>query len=164
LLTKANGSLLFANGWNFKKTKAMKKIYTIVFAFTTLLVFNGCSKDILKSYEDRIVGTWELDDVDRVGFGGDNDNLPFHNGTFVFSQGGGLTYTNRAGEVYSGSWDIQRINTSDEVIRSLHVSVVNFTTQDIRSELFEEIRFTGTNKFKCFIRQGLHSWVFKFER
>ena len=47
----------------------MKKIYTIAFV-TCLLIFSGCSKDFLKSYDDRIVGEWSISKVNRVGFGG----------------------------------------------------------------------------------------------
>ena len=142
----------------------MQKLYTTILLLTIILL-GSCSKDFLKSYEDRIEGNWELDEVRSVGFGGDTDNLPFTEGSrFVFTEGGGLSFTDVNGDVYSGSWDIERTYYDDQQVRSLQVSVINFTTQQVRSELFEEIQFTGTNKFKGFIRQGLHTYVFHFER
>lgn len=142
----------------------MNKFYTFALAIS-FCAFSGCSKDILKSYEDRITGSWELEDIDRVGIGGDIGDLPFKEGSrFDFSDNGGLIYTDINGDVYSGSWDIERSYYDDQQIRSLHIAAVNFTTQQVRSELFEEIRFTGTNKFKGFIRQGLRTYVFHFER
>jgi hypothetical protein len=143
----------------------MKKIYSTLLLLFTVFLFNSCSKDAFKSYEERIIGTWQLDDVNRVGIGGgDMDHLPFREGSFTFSDGGSLTYTDGAGQVYSGSWDIERIHSSDNMIRTLQLVVVNFATQELKSELFEEMYFTSTNKFKARITQGLHTYVFHFER
>lgn len=143
----------------------MKKFYTIFLAVSSLFLFNSCSKDILKSYEDRIIGIWELEEVNRVGIGGDVSDLPIKEGSiFEFNEHGALTFTDINGDIYTGSWDIERAYYDEQQIRSLHIAVVNFATQQMRSELFEEIRFTSTNKFKGFIRQGAHTYVFHFER
>ena len=58
-------------------------------------LFISCTKDVLKSYEDRI-GTWELYDVDKRGFGGNSANLPFQHGIYIGS-GGGRAYKNASG-------------------------------------------------------------------
>ena len=155
---------LFLNAGTLWKPSVMKKLYTFSILLLVLFLNNSCSKDILKAYEDRIIGTWELEDVNRVGFGGDSGNLPFRHGVFVFSNNGALTYTEPGGAVYSGSWDIERATYEDRVVRSMHITAVNFATQEVRSEFFEEINFTGTNKFKAYIRQGLHTWLFHFAR
>ncbi len=142
----------------------MNKIYTLLI-ISAVLFLGSCSKDVLKSYKDRIIGTWQLDRVNRVGFGGDTDDLPFREGSqFEFNENGGLVFNDTNGDVYSGSWDIERTFVNDQQVRQLHIAAVNFTTQQVRSELFEEIQFTGTNKFKGFIRQGLRTYVFHFER
>ena len=142
----------------------MKKLYTTSIALTCLILFNSCSKDFLRSYEDRIVGTWVLEEINRVGFGGSTQDLPFRGGSFVFSEGGGLTYTDPAGNVYSGSWDIQRHTYEERTVRTLQLHAVNFSSQNMKSEYFEEMNFTGTNKFKAYLQQGLHRFVFHFER
>jgi hypothetical protein len=143
----------------------MKKIYTMGIAVFSFVLFAGCSKDVFKSYEERIVGTWVLEDVNRAGLGGDIDDLPFRDGTFTFNSGGGLTYIAPDGATYSGSWDIQQGATTDNgTPQSLQITAVNFTTQQVRSEYFGEIHFTATNKFKAYVQQGWHSYVFHFER
>ena len=141
----------------------MKKLYP--FLVCSLFLAAGCSKDFLKSYEDRIEGTWQLVDVDRQGFGGSISNLPFQDGEFTFSEGGGFTYTNGAGNVYKGSWDIDRDwIRDDERIRSLSIVAVDFNSQEVRSENFDEMRFTGTNRFNAYIYSGAHTYVFRFRR
>ena len=143
----------------------MKKFYTFLFVITTLAITNGCSKDFLKSYEDRIVGTWIIDDINRVGFGGDISDLPFKEGSrFDYNNNGAMEFNDITGDVYTGSWDIERSYYNDQQVHALHIAAVNFTTQQVRSELFEEMHFTGTNKFKAYISQGFHTYVFHFER
>ncbi|MEO5564062.1 MAG: hypothetical protein ABIR18_11520 [Chitinophagaceae bacterium] len=153
----------------------MKKIYP--FLFISFILFS-CSKDAFKSYEHRIEGSWRLTDVDRRGFGGSISHLPFTDGEFTFNQGGTLIYTSNTGVVYQGSWDIDRRTVSngcqtddngnqtcdDQLIRSLHVTAIDFTAGDVKSEHFEEIVFTGGNKFKAYIRNGLHTYLFHFRR
>ena len=143
----------------------MKNLYFLSIALSLGLLFNSCSKDILKPYEERIVGTWVLDDINRAGIGGDMDDLPFREGSFSFTNNGGLTYTTATGAVFKGSWDIQKkVNTDNNAIQSLQVTAVNFTTQEIRTEYFEDIHFTGKDKFKAYVRQGWHTFVFHFKR
>jgi len=156
----------------------MKKFYALPF-LVIFFFLQGCSKDFLKRYEDRIEGgVWRLTDVDRLGWGGNTGNLPFRDGQFVFLDDGKLEYTNSQGEVYQGNWDIRRdwvrgqcytdedgrYECDDRHIRSLRVTAINFTTQDIRSEFFDEIIFTGTNRFKAYIYSGSRSYVFRFRR
>ena len=76
--------------------------------FCFYLCLAGCSKDFLKSYDERILGTWQLTDVDRVGFGGNTANLPFTGGTFNFKDGGVLIFTDPSGTVFNGTWDIEK--------------------------------------------------------
>lgn len=124
----------------------------------------GCSKDFLKRYDDRITGgVWELVDVDRLS-GGSTSRLAFRDGKFIFYDDGRLDYINSQGEQYKGNWDIRRTWFEDRDVRSLHISMVNFNTQDILSEYFDEIVFTRTNRFKAYIYTGLRSYVFRFRR
>lgn len=80
----------------------MKKLYS--FLLFSLLI-TGCSKDFFKAYEDRLIGTWELVDVNRRGIGGNTFALPFRYGSFTFMHGGILNYTDENGVLYKGSWD-----------------------------------------------------------
>jgi len=153
----------------------MKKHYIIII-FTIIISAAACSKDFLKSYDKRIQGTWRLADVDRFGFG--STNTQFSSGLFTFMEDGELIYINDAGDTSTGSWNIQRRwsqgncytddngnrNCNDRYIRSLSISVVNFTTQQFLSEHFDEINFTGTNRFNAQIYLGAGTCVFRFRR
>jgi hypothetical protein len=141
----------------------MKKIYTTVIAFLLLILF-GCSKDFLKSYEHRIVGTWTITDVNRAGLGGNTDNLPFKQGSFSFNEDGSLTYTNLSGDVYHGSWDIRKKWTNERRVQSLQVTAVDFANQNVLTEYYDDLNFTGTNHFKAKIMSGSHTFVTHFRR
>jgi hypothetical protein len=159
------------------KITRMKKIYSFTLC-VLLIVLAGCSKDFLKRYEKRIEGSWELVDVDRVGIGGGGSGSAFTEGIFTFSDDGRLQYTSGSGQVYQGSWDIRRdwvsgqcssddngnTDCNDRNVKSLHLTAVDFTNQDVRSEFFNEIVFTGTNRFKAYIYSGFRTYVFRFRR
>jgi len=142
----------------------MKKIYSTSLLIS-LLFFSGCSKDILKSYDERIIGDWQITEVNRVGFGGNTDNLPFKDGTFTFKRDGSLTYTNSTGAVYKGSWEIVKKRYDEEdVRRSLQITAVDFTNQNFISEYYDDMNFTGTNHFKANIIKNFHTYVTHFRR
>jgi len=154
----------------------MKKIYTTAMITVTLIAFYGCSKDIFKEYEDRIEGTWRLIDVDRIGFG--SSSLAFTDGRFTFSENEKLEYTDQLGNLYQGSWNLRRHNIrgncdtdnngnrqcDDRNVRSLKITAIDFQTRDVRTEYFDEIVFTSTNRFKAYIYLTSRTYVFKFSR
>ena len=154
----------------------MKKIYFSLLIPLMLVLFTGCSKDILKDYEDRIEGTWRLDDVDRIGIG--SSSLTFTEGRFTFTEPGKLEYTDRFGGLYQGSWQIRKRyvqdncdtdnngnrQCNDRKVRSLQITAIDFQTQDVKTEHFDEIVFTGTNKFKAYIYLTARTYVFRFTR
>jgi hypothetical protein len=155
----------------------MKKIYSTTILLSVFLLA-GCSKDFLKRYEERIEGTWRLTDVDRLGWGGSTSGVVFHDGLFTFSEGGQLEYVSTTGEVYQGSWSMRRdwvrnqcytdengnYECDDRHVRSMHITAVDFTNQDVRAEFFDEIVFTGTNRFKAYVYTGFRNYVFRFRR
>ena len=141
----------------------MKKVYITVIAFS-FIFFIRCSKDFLKSYEHRIVGTWTITDVNRVGLGGNTGNLPFKQGTFNFNNDGSLIYTNISGDVYKGSWDIRKKWIDDKHVQSLQVTAVDFVSQSVLTEYYDDLNFTGTNHFKATITSGTHTYVTHFKR
>jgi hypothetical protein len=141
----------------------MKKLYFTIIPVAFLLL-SGCSKDFLKSYERRITGgTWELYDINNFGIGS-RYNPRFTGGKFTFESSGDVTYVNDQGDVYTGSWDIRKVYQNDDNRRTLYVSVLNFQTQDMISEYFDDMQFTGTNKFKAFVYSGGRTYTFKFRR
>jgi hypothetical protein len=144
----------------------MKKIYLLFLPIFFILI-SACSKDAFKSYDKRIVGgTWELYDVNTFGFGS-RYNPAFVNGYFTFMESGRLQYQTPQGEVYQGSWDIRsdRRSGDDTEVHSLFVTVVNFQTQDVLSEYFDEMWFTGTDRLKTQVsNSGSRTYIFKFKR
>ena len=145
----------------------MRKIY-ISLAIVSFLFFKGCSKDFLKPYDDRIVGTWQIEDVNKIGFGGSVNDLPFRDGSFRFNKDGTLVYTTTSGSVFNGTWDIQKktVNRSDgsDVYHSLQITAVNFTTQQVLGEYYDDINFTGTNHIKARIILGTRTYVTHLSR
>ena len=152
-------------GVDLLKPANMRSFYTLTASVLLLsLSFASCSKDFLKRYDKRIIGTWKVTDIDDYGLGG-SISLPFpEQGVFTFSGDGQLTY-NHSGRTYQGSWDIRKeYRDDDDNINSLHLTAVDFTNQEVRTEYFNEIRFTSTNRFKAFINSGLKTYVYHFVR
>ena len=138
----------------------MKKLYLLL--LPALLM--GCSKDFLKPYDDRIEGgTWELYDVNSFGIGG-GYSLSFTNGKFRFFDNGELEYTDADGNLYEGSWNIRKEYVGDETTRQLIITAVDFASQRVVSETFDDMQFTGTDRFKAFIYGGSRTYTFKFKR
>jgi hypothetical protein len=149
------------------KTLHMKKIY-LAFLFTLIamafLLVAACSKDFLKSYDRRITGgTWELYDINNIGIGS-RYSSPFTSGKFTFESSGDVTYVNDQGDVYIGSWDIRNYWQDDDNRQTLFISVLNFQNQDVITEYFDDMQFTGTNRFKAFVYSGGRTYTFKFKR
>lgn len=153
----------------------MKKLYSLSTWLVVLILFTGCSKDFLKPYDDRIEGVWELTDVDKLGFG--STNLDFTGGRFTFYGNGRLEYEDGYGGFYEGRWDIRKRNIPDcyideygnsvcdnRYVKTLSLNVTDFATHDMRTEFFDEIVFTGTNRFKAFLYDGGRTYVFRFRR
>lgn len=141
----------------------MKNIYTISFILC-FVVLTSCSKDFLKKYDKRIVGTWRITDVDRYGLGGNIDNLPFTDGTFTFFDDGNLTYVNTANITFQGHWDIVKKTIDDQELHSLQITAVDYTGMEALSEYYDDINFVGTDHFKARAISGFHTYVTSFRR
>lgn len=141
----------------------MKKISFTGLLFSVFLL-SACSKDFLKSYDRRIVGEWKITDINRTGLGGSTATLTFRDGRFNFEDDGGLVYTDEAGNIYTGTWNIEKKYYNETTYQSLNITVINFTTQQVKGEYYDDIDFTQTDRFKARINQGLHSYVTRFDR
>lgn len=141
----------------------MKKIYVLnVFLFSFLLY--SCSKDFLKSYDKRIVGTWRISDVNRIGLGGSTSDLPFTNGTFTFYANGSMDYLNSSNVVFKGSWDIVKKTKDEDRVRGLQITAVDFANQQVLSQYYDDMNFLSTDHFKTSINLNFHSYVTHFRR
>src|SRR5688500_20405771 len=124
----------------------------------------GCSKDLLNRSYDRIIGRWYISDVNRVGIGGSVEELAFREGSFVFNSDGTLTYVDELGNVSEGTWDIQKRNAGDDVIRTFQITTVDFNNQRVRSEFYDDMNFRSTNHFVATINTSFRSFVTHFRR
>jgi hypothetical protein len=142
----------------------MKKVYSLSVLFSVVL-FAGCSKDFLKNYDDRIIGTWHITDVNSIGIGRSNThNLPFTTGRFTFFENGTLNYVNGANVNFRGTWDIQRKVIGDETVRGLELTAIDFANQQVLSEYYDDMIFTGTDRFKASVTTGTRTYVTRFSR
>ena len=141
----------------------MKYLYTLLVLFSAFFL-SGCSKDVLKRYDDRIVGTWRVADVKRYGIGGSVSRLPFNGGTFNFNPDGTLTYLSEENVRYEGRWDIDKIIREDNTVHRLKISAVDFSTQEILSEYYDDMNFLGTNRFNASINLTYNTYVTQFRR
>ena len=143
---------------------AMKKIYTPVILIS-FFILSACSKD----YQERIVGDWRIDDIDRVGIGGSTGSLPFkEGGSFSFRDDGTMTYTNPSGSLFKGTWNIQKkVLSGDDntnVYQSLQITAVNFTSQEILGEYYDDIDFRGSNHIRAEKTVGARTYITHLRR
>lgn len=141
----------------------MNKFYFLLLPAAVFLAA-GCSKDFLKRYDDRIEGgTWTLYDVKSAGVGS-GYGLPLTTGYFTFFSSGDLDYVDGQGNTYEGSWDIRKEYFDDQTRRQLQITVVDFNNQRVLTETFDDMQFTGTDKFRAFVYNGGRTYTFKFKR
>lgn len=146
----------------------MKNIYPIALSVVLLVVFSGCSKDFLKRYEKRITGgTWELYKVKTSGWGSNYDPV-FLDGRFTFDDDGHVMYTDNAGTIYHGEWDIRRHSYYDgnnqRSVKALYMTVTSTLSQDVLAEFYDEMQFTGTDRFCAYIYDRGRQYNFYFRR
>ncbi len=157
----------------------MKKVYTFTIIVVTFILLNSCSKDFLKNYEERLEGgIWRLVDIDRRGIGGRIDYFDFERGEFIFSDNSSIEYRDLQGNTFTGTWDMRKYwtgnncytneygdrNCSNRRVRSLGITVTSSSLAAIKTEYFDDIQFTGTNRFKAFIYSGYSTYIFRFRR
>lgn len=153
----------------------MGKFYSLL--FLSLLTFASCTKVPLREYEETIEGNWELYDVDRVG-SGSTSGLRIRDGRFQFDANGSMRYTDVNGNVYTGSWRMDRNWVRDNCfvdndgfqqcnsrrVKDLQISAIDFTNQRTIMEYFEEVRFTSETGFRAYLRTNDRRYVYYFRK
>lgn len=145
------------------KLTVMKKIYFFLLPLVCLF-FSRCSKDFLKRYDERVIGSWYISDVNKIGLGGSFEELAFRQGTFDFRRDGSFIYTDVSGGEYNGTWDIQKRNINGENIRTLQITAIDFGSQRVLGEFYDDMQFRGTNHFVATIKTTFRSFVTHFRR
>jgi hypothetical protein len=139
----------------------MKHIYLLIL---TAFTFSACSKDFLKRYDNRIVGTWYISEVNRIGFGGNSSDIQFKEGSFEFNDDGSLLYIDPTGDSSTGFWNVQHRNYNNSTVPTLQLEAVNFSTQKVRGEFYDEMHFRSTNHFVAKISSPFRTFVTHFRR
>jgi hypothetical protein len=138
----------------------MKNILTPLLLLIVLLNI-GCSKE---SFDQKIVGTWNIVDVDRHGSGSDPSHLPFREGQFTFNSDGTLTYT-KAGVTYNGNWNIERKTIGESYVQALEITAIDFPSQVVLGEYYDDINFSDRgSRMKACIHEGRHSYTTHFRK
>ena len=145
----------------------MKISHTLIYPVVIAIVIAGCGS--LRTYEDRIVSSWKLTSVKKYGLkkGG---TPTFTEGQFTFYPGGKLEYADGTGHTYKGTWNMKDSrqvtgyrNRSTTVNNSLYINLINFSDQDMKSEIFDDILFTGKGKFRAYV-YGDRDYTYYFEK
>ncbi len=130
----------------------------------TVVALFGCTKHRLEKFNNRIVGSWDLVEVNTFGVG--SSNIVFNGGSFSFRDGNSLDYYDRNNVHYSGTWYIDAYtydngeDTDTEFILSMDVS----NGRDIKHDQMEIPRFGDASRFKAKVRNGLNTVTYIFER
>ncbi|MBZ4190948.1 hypothetical protein [Niabella beijingensis] len=138
-------------------------------ALLFLLAVSACSKDAFKRYEKRIIGDWQVEEIKSYGFG--SLRIDFGEGDYRFSEDRSFSFTGRTGTEYRGKWEIRKYweggncdDCSSDRIRTLMISAVNDQSGELKSDYFNDIQFTGTDRFNATMANGSRTRVFKFRR
>lgn len=140
----------------------MKKYYTLGLLFSFILLA-GCSKDVFKKYDKRIIGNWRITAINNYSIGGNLNNLAFRSGNFTFNDDGSIVYTTGV-DTYRGNWDIRKKYLDDDMVRSLQITVVNPDTQEVLSEYYDDIVFLGKDHFRATTVIGARTYMTHFRR
>lgn len=141
----------------------MKKIYLLLLL---PVIISSCSFRLYKSYEDKIISTWELSRV-KVSRWDKPENMAFTRGVFRFYPSGNLEYKDQYGHIYSGTWimkDVRIHSSSDSSgssVTSLYITVVDFENHVLKTEIFDDMIFFGQSSFRAYLdRKGRNIFYF----
>ncbi|MCH5720647.1 hypothetical protein [Niabella hibiscisoli] len=125
----------------------------------------GCTKNRLAKFNTRIVGSWQLVEVNTFGLG--SSNIVFNGGYFTFNSNNTAMYYDRNNNSFTGTWYIDAYVYTDDEGDSETDFILSVDVGDGRSmkfDRFEIPRFGNTNRFKAKVRNGLNVVTYVFER
>lgn len=138
------------------------RAFTISLLLITLV---SCTKYKLEKFNNRIVGNWNLVEINTFGLG--SSHIVFNGGSFSFRSDNSATYYDRNNVVYNGSWYIDAYTYTDsdgdrdtEFILTIDVANGN----NIKFDKLEIPRFGNANKFKAKVYNAANVVTYVFER
>lgn len=129
------------------------------------LLLAGCTKNKLARFNTRIIGNWQLVEVNTFGLG--SSHIVFNGGNFSFSSDNIARYYDRNNNLYTGSWYIDAYVYTDDNGDSETDFILSVDVSDgshKKFDSFEIPRFGNTNRFKAKVRNGLNVVTYVFER
>lgn len=137
---------------------------TLLFA-CTLLLFAACTKQKLEKFNNRIVGNWQLAEINTFGLG--SSHIVFDGGSFTFNSDNTAKYYDRNNNVYTGNWYIDAYVYSDDEGDSETDFILSVDVEDgrnMKADRFEIPSFGNANRFKAKVRNSLNTVTYIFER
>ena len=134
-----------------------------------VVAFTSCTKHRLDKFNHRIIGSWNLVEINTFGLG--NSQIVFNGGSFTFNNDNTAVYYDRNNNTYYGNWFIDAYrttstdsdgNTDTDVDFILSINVSNGGTKKYDS--FEIPRFGNANRFKAKVHNSLNIVTYVFER
>lgn len=142
----------------------MKKYLSFI-AVGFFLFLSSCTKDMFWSPERRIVGTWELAEITKIGIG--SREVIFDRGVFTFYEDGNLEYVLNSREKYFGKWKMNSRYIDDydggsERVSSLSVTVTDSNNRVMLTELFDDVYFMSSRRFRAEINGNSYTYYYDF--
>jgi hypothetical protein len=126
----------------------MRKYLLLVLSATTVFL-SSCSK----SLEERIVGSWQLEETwKKIPFGRDHFTTGYENGIFTFEENGNASYISPT-DTLTGQWRSARHNAGyynsngewqSQGMKYLRISLVNFQQNKWLEWDFDDFHFHDT--------------------
>lgn len=129
------------------------------------LAITGCTKHKLEKFNNRIIGNWQLTEINTFGLG--SSRIIFDGGSFSFKSDNNAAYYDRNGIAYYGTWYIDAYTYTDsegdsdtEFILTIDVS----NGGNIKFDQLEIPRFGNADRFKAKVKNNLNTVTYVFER
>ncbi|HEV7781614.1 MAG TPA: hypothetical protein VGO58_10120 [Chitinophagaceae bacterium] len=144
--------------------------YLLLSLLASSVILSSCSK----SYEDRIIGSWQLEDAWRwVFLGKDHFQTGYESGIFTFMENGDATYTSST-DTMTGYWRSDRYTNSyynsdgeyeTRTMKYLRISLVNFQQNQRLEWEFDDFHFRdGWQEIRAEQYSLSNNRVYEFER
>jgi hypothetical protein len=149
-------------------TKTLLTSITLFFLFT----LTSCSK-YFTAPEDRLEGTWKLNNVIREGsWRRETINTGYENGLFNFYNNGSAQYEDNAGRL-NGRWNLQRTNHGyydangnyrEENNLIFSINLADFRNNDYLRLDFDDCWFNGSSRFIAVYYTASYQYRYEFVR
>lgn len=142
--------------------------YRFMRAFVLLLAviaMSGCTKHKLEKFNNRIVGNWNIVEINTFGLG--SSHIVFNGGFFSFRQDNSVTYYDRNNEAYYGNWYIDAYTYTDEEGDSETEFILTIDVSNEHQSKYDRLEipsFGNANRFKAKVYNSLNTVTYVFER